>query len=71
MGPSQIHPDEIPADDPLRMRFDALHQYSEWLMLAAMIAAIVAFVIIAMRRPVPVAKKNVIDNLDFQKQFKI
>jgi len=63
--------DEIPADDPLRMRFDALHQYSEWLMLAAMIAAIVAFVIIAMRRPVPVAKKNVIDNLDFQKQFKI
>ena len=63
--------DEVPGDDPLKARFDALHQYSEWLMLLAMAAALIGFAVIAMRRPTVTGKKNVIDNLDFQKQFKI
>lgn len=62
--------DEVPADDPLRMQFNNLHEYSSWLMLTAMGAALLAFVLISLRPSAP-AKKNALDNLDFQKQFKI
>ena len=62
--------EEVATDDPLRIQFDDLHQYSEWLLMAAMAAALIAFVIIALRS-MPVAKKDAINNLDFQKQFKI
>src|SRR3954466_640413 len=30
--------DSIAADDPLKLRFDQLHQYSEWVLMAAMTA---------------------------------
>src|SRR5262245_22995517 len=30
--------DNIAADDPLKLRFDQLHQYSEWILTAAMVA---------------------------------
>src|SRR5881394_2082062 len=30
--------ENVAADDPLKIRFDQLHQYSEWVLLAAMIA---------------------------------
>lgn len=62
--------EEVAADDPLRMQFDNLHQYSEWLLLAAMAAALLAFVIVALRST-PVTKKDALNTLDFQKQFKI
>jgi len=39
--------DELAADDPLRMQFNNLHQYSVWVLLAAMIAALVSFFIMA------------------------
>ena len=41
---------EVAADDPLRIRFDQLHQYSTWVLLAAMAAALLAFLIIANRK---------------------
>jgi hypothetical protein len=63
--------EEVAADDPLRLQFDQLHQYSEWLLLAAMAAALLSFVIIAFRSAPAAAKRDAIDNLDFQKQFKI
>lgn len=61
--------DEVAADDPLKIQFDQLHQYSSWVMIAAFAAALIAFIIISVRRVAP--KKAGIDPLDFQKQFKI
>src|SRR5215470_7298532 len=61
--------DEVAADDPLRLQFDTLHTYSEWALLAAMIAALVAFFIIANRKFV-VDKKSTSDPFDFSKEFK-
>jgi len=62
--------DEVAADDPLRIQFNNLHEYSSWLMLTAMAATLLAFVIISLR-PTAAAKKANIDDIDFQKQFKI
>jgi hypothetical protein len=61
--------DEVAADDPLRIQFNQLHEYSTWVMIAAMSAAFLSFVIISLRRQSAV--KKAIDPLDFQKQFKI
>src|SRR6185437_6604742 len=40
---------EVAADDPLRGQFDTVHQYSEWTLLTAMIAALIVFFIISNR----------------------
>jgi hypothetical protein len=61
--------DEVAADDPLRIQFDQLHQYSSWVMIAAVAAAFIAFVIISVRRVTP--KRAGLSDVDFQKQFKI
>jgi hypothetical protein len=61
--------DELPADDPLRMQFNTLHQWSEWLLLAGMIAALITFFVIANRRPAA-AKPSAADPYDFSKEFK-
>ena len=60
---------EVPADDPLRMQFDAVHQYSEWTLLIAMVAALIVFFIISNRKFIvsPVDKPDV---YDFSKEFK-
>jgi hypothetical protein len=62
--------DEVAVDDPLRIQFNNLHQYSSWIILTAMAAALLAFIIISTRTVIAV-KKPGFDNLDFQKQFKI
>ena len=62
--------DEVAADDPLRIQFDNLHEYSAWLLLAAIAAALLTFVILALRSAPVAAKKDAFNNLDFQKQFK-
>jgi len=60
--------DQVPADDPLRMQFDQLHQYSEWVLLAGMIAAFIAFFIVARRK---FDKGRTGDDVyDFSKEFK-
>ena len=38
--------DEVAADDPLRMQFNNLHQYSVWVLMAGMIAALILFFLI-------------------------
>ena len=58
------------ADDPLRMRFDQLHQYSEWVLMAAMIAALITFFIIANRAFGTAASDKKSDIYDFSKEFK-
>jgi hypothetical protein len=50
--------DEIAPDDPLRIQFNNLHEYSVWILITAMIAALLAFFII-LRKP---DKTTVIDN---------
>lgn len=42
--------DEVALDDPLRVQFNQLHQYSTWVLFAAMAAALLAFLIIANRK---------------------
>ena len=61
--------DEVAADDPLRIQFNSLHQWSEWVLMAAMIAALIAFFIIANRKAVVPATTN--DPYDFSKEFKV
>jgi hypothetical protein len=39
--------DEFTADDPLRLKFNNIHEYSVWVLIAAMIAALLAFFLIA------------------------
>ena len=62
--------DEVAADDPLRIQFNTVHQYSEWVMLVAMAAALIAFFIIANRK-FGAAKTDKADVYDFSKEFKV
>lgn len=61
---------EVAADDPLRMQFDAVHQYSEWTLLAAMVAALIVFFIISNRKFAAAAPEKA-DVYDFSKEFKV
>jgi hypothetical protein len=62
--------DELAADDPLRVQFNTLHQYSEWILLTAMACALIAFFIISNRK-FGAAKAATSDVYDFSKEFKI
>ncbi|MBV9215159.1 MAG: DUF4149 domain-containing protein [Acidobacteria bacterium] len=62
--------DEVAADDPLRLQFDLLHHYSEWALIAAMIATLLACFIISNRKFGP-GRKDTADIYDFSKEFKI
>jgi len=61
--------DEVAADDPLRIQFNMLHEYSVWILFAAMIAAVVSFFIISNRK-FGKAKAETADAYDFSKEFK-
>lgn len=63
--------DEIAADDPLRLKFNNLHEYSVWILIAAMVAALIAFFIISSKSFSTAAPKTVSKNFDFDKEFKI
>ncbi|MCO6511650.1 MAG: DUF4149 domain-containing protein [Aridibacter famidurans] len=39
--------DDLAANDPLRVQFNQLHQYSVWVLMAAMIASLLAFFVIS------------------------
>jgi hypothetical protein len=71
--------DELAVDDPLRVQFNQLHEYSVWVLFTAMVAALIAFFVIANRiRPlrgttaaVPVSSSaSTSDPFDFSKPFK-
>lgn len=62
--------DEVAVDDPLRIQFNNLHEYSTWALFAAMIAAVLAFFIISNRK-FGVPKEKSPADFDFQKDFKI
>jgi hypothetical protein len=62
--------DEVAADDPLRIQFDALHEYSVWVLFAAMAAALLTFFIISNRR-FGSANEARSEVHDFSKEFKV
>lgn len=63
--------DEVAVDDPLRIQFLNLHNYSEWVLMAAMAAALIAFFVMANRRAGTAASKGTTtDPFDFSKEFK-
>lgn len=43
--------EELSIDEPLRIAFDSLHQYSVWVLTAAMIIALVSFILISTATP--------------------
>ena len=59
--------DEVAMEDPLRIQFNTLHEYSVWVMFAAMAAALIAFFIISNRK-FGAAQVGV---YDFSKEFKV
>lgn len=61
--------DELAADDPLRIQFNTVHQYSEWTLMAAMLAALIAFFIIANRKFNKLVSASD-EPYDFSKEFK-
>lgn len=58
------------AEDPLKLRFDQLHQYSEWVLMAAMAAALLTFFIISNRVYSSIKAATTSDIYDFSKEFK-
>jgi len=62
--------DEIAVDDPLRIKFNNLHEYSVWVLIVAMIAAAIVFFIIS-NKSFASAPKTVSKDFDFDKDFKI
>ncbi len=63
--------DEVAADDPLRIQFNNLHEYSVWVLVIGMVAALIAFFLIAGKTSSPAAVKTVSKDFDFDKEFKI
>ncbi len=62
--------DQVAADDPLRVQFNQMHEYSVWVLMAAMAAALIVFFIIANRKFSLKKKDNVVD-FDPLKDFKV
>ncbi|MGE3467327.1 MAG: DUF4149 domain-containing protein [Pyrinomonadaceae bacterium] len=60
----------LAADDPLRVQFNTVHEYSVWVLFAGMVAGLIAFFIIANRKFGP-AKPEKADVYDFSKEFKV
>ncbi len=64
--------DALAADDPLRLKFNALHEYSVWVLMAAMAVALIAFFLISNRRSNALkAVTKTDDPYDFSKEFKV
>lgn len=55
--------DEVAPDDPLRIQFNNLHEYSVWVLITGMIAALIAFFII-------LRKSDVKSAVDTKPEFK-
>lgn len=56
--------DEVALEDPLRIQFNQLHEYSVWILVTAMIAALIAFFLIG-RKSVAKVVETKKDPYDF------
>ncbi|REJ77446.1 MAG: DUF4149 domain-containing protein [Acidobacteria bacterium] len=50
--------DELAANDPLRVQFNQLHQYSVWVLVAAMVASLLAFFVVSRSGGKPAKSKT-------------
>ncbi len=62
--------DEVAVDDPLRIQFNNLHEWSVWVLMGGMAAALIAFFIISNRKFGAVTNSSA-DPYNFEKEFKI
>jgi len=62
--------EDVALDDPLRVSFNIWHQYSIWVLVGAMTAALLVFFIIS-RKSFTNPKEKVSKDFDFQNEFKI
>ena len=62
--------DEIAADDPLKLQFDQLHQASVWVLVTAMIAALLAFFVMS-RESKAKEQPSAEPDFDFSNEFKV
>ncbi|MBK9154843.1 MAG: hypothetical protein IPM25_11605 [Chloracidobacterium sp.] len=64
--------DQVAVDDPLRVQFNAIHEYSVWVLAAGMFAALVAFFVAAFRHSATGGSGSATtsDPFDFSKEFK-
>lgn len=62
--------DELAADDPLKIQFTMLHEYSVWTLMIGIGAAFIAYFIIANQKPV-IKKADAFDPYNFEKEFKV
>jgi hypothetical protein len=62
--------EEVALDDALRVQFNTWHQYSIWVLVGAMIAALLVFFIIS-RKSFINPKEKVSKDFDFQNEFKV
>jgi hypothetical protein len=62
--------DELAADDPLRVQFSMLHEYSVWTLMIGMGAALVAYFVIANRNAGSTKKDPLATPYNFEKEFK-
>ena len=63
--------DEVAADDPLRIQFDNLHEWSVWVLFAGMAAALLVFFIVTNRKFDKAKPASPLGDFDFQKEFKV
>lgn len=61
--------EQAAADDPLKLQFDLLHQWSVRVLMIGMAAALIAFFVIAARKFIE--PKQTAEIYDFKKEFKI
>ena len=61
--------EEIALEDPLRIQFDKLHQYSVWVLVTAMLAALIVFFVISRKSFSDVKNKKNTKNFDFSNEF--
>ncbi len=63
--------DELAADDPLRIQFNLWHQYSVWILITAMVAALLAFFIISRSSPGSVKSPKSIPDFELPDELKM
>jgi hypothetical protein len=62
--------DEVATDDPLRIQFNNLHEWSVWVLTGGMIAALIVFFIISNRKHGGPTATTTNDPFDFTKEFR-
>ncbi len=62
--------DQLAIDDPLRIQFNTVHQYSVWVLFTAMAAVLITFFILSSRK-FGAAASGKADVYDFSKEFKV